>query len=107
MRTAIRSVWAERSSAAASGDTPKHWPSPARSPLNTEPRPARGGLSEASTIACVKLEVRLGDLRDVDGAAQVWARATAKREGTREIPPLEAAKQTTALQPPTHRKARG
>jgi L-amino acid N-acyltransferase YncA len=40
----------------------------------------------------VKLEVRLGDLRDVDGAAQVWARATANRDGKREIPPLEAAK---------------
>jgi len=40
----------------------------------------------------VRLEVRLGDPRDVDGAAQVWARATAKRDGKREIPPLEAAR---------------
>jgi ribosomal protein S18 acetylase RimI-like enzyme len=46
----------------------------------------------ASTIACVKLEVRLGHASDVDGAAQVWARATSKRDGKREIAPLAAAK---------------
>jgi ribosomal protein S18 acetylase RimI-like enzyme len=40
----------------------------------------------------VRLEVRLGYARDVDGAAQVWARATTKRDRKREIPPLEAAK---------------
>jgi ribosomal protein S18 acetylase RimI-like enzyme len=40
----------------------------------------------------VKLEVRLGDPGDIDGAAQVWARATAKRDGKREIPPLRAAR---------------
>ena len=40
----------------------------------------------------MKLEVRLGDPRDIDGAARVWARATAKRDGKREIPPLQAAR---------------
>ena len=37
-------------------------------------------------------EVRLGDPGDIDGAARVWARATAERDGTAEIAPLEAAK---------------
>ena len=40
----------------------------------------------------MKPEVRLGDPGDLDGAARVWARATAKRDGKAEIPPLEAAK---------------
>ena len=40
----------------------------------------------------MSLDVRLGEPRDVDGAAQVWARATAKRDGEQAIPPLEAAK---------------
>lgn len=37
-------------------------------------------------------EVRLGDPGDIDGAARVWARATAKRDGKAEIPSLEAAR---------------
>jgi ribosomal protein S18 acetylase RimI-like enzyme len=40
----------------------------------------------------VKPVVRLGDPGDIEGAARVWARATAIRDGKREIPPLEAAK---------------
>jgi GNAT superfamily N-acetyltransferase len=38
------------------------------------------------------VEVRLGGPGDIDGAALVWARATAKRDGETEIPPLDAAK---------------
>lgn len=38
------------------------------------------------------MEVRLGGPGDLDGAALVWARATAKRDGEAEIPPLEAAR---------------
>jgi L-amino acid N-acyltransferase YncA len=38
------------------------------------------------------VEVRLGGPGDIEGAARVWARATAKRDGETEIPPLEAAK---------------
>jgi GNAT superfamily N-acetyltransferase len=38
------------------------------------------------------VDVRLGGPGDVDGAARVWARATAKRDGKAEIPPVEAAK---------------
>jgi L-amino acid N-acyltransferase YncA len=38
------------------------------------------------------VDVRLGGPGDVDGAAMVWARATAKRDGEPEIPPVEAAK---------------
>jgi ribosomal protein S18 acetylase RimI-like enzyme len=41
----------------------------------------------------VKPDVRLGDSDDVDGAAQVWARATASRDGETEIAPLEAARE--------------
>lgn len=52
----------------------------------------RRGKPVGSTIARVTLEVRLGDPSDVDGAARVWARATAKRDGKLEIPPLEAAR---------------
>ena len=37
--------------------------------------------------------MRLGDSDDIDGAAQVWARATAKRDGEVEIAPLEAARE--------------
>jgi ribosomal protein S18 acetylase RimI-like enzyme len=37
-------------------------------------------------------EVRLGDSGDIDGAALVWARATARRDGKAEIPPLDAAR---------------
>jgi len=40
----------------------------------------------------MNLDVRLGGPRDINGAAQVWARTTAKRDGKREIPPLQAAK---------------
>jgi ribosomal protein S18 acetylase RimI-like enzyme len=40
----------------------------------------------------MKPEVRLGDPGDIDGAARVWARATARRDGKAEIPPLEAAR---------------
>jgi len=40
----------------------------------------------------MKPEVRLGDPGDVDGAARVWARATAKRDGEVKIAPLEAAR---------------
>lgn len=40
----------------------------------------------------MKSEVRLGSPADIDGAARVWARATAKRDSKVEIPPLEAAK---------------
>ena len=39
----------------------------------------------------MKPNVRLGERSDIDGAALVWARATAKRDGRAEIPPLEAA----------------
>jgi ribosomal protein S18 acetylase RimI-like enzyme len=38
------------------------------------------------------LEVRLGGTADIDGAALVWARATAKRDGRAEVPPLAAAR---------------
>lgn len=38
------------------------------------------------------LEVRLGDPADVDGAAMVWARATAKRDGKAKVAPLAAAR---------------
>jgi L-amino acid N-acyltransferase YncA len=38
------------------------------------------------------VDVRLGGPGDIDGAAMVWARATAKRDGEAEIPPVEAAK---------------
>jgi GNAT superfamily N-acetyltransferase len=38
------------------------------------------------------VDVRLGGPGDIDGAARVWARATAKRDGKAEIPPVEAAK---------------
>ena len=41
----------------------------------------------------MKPHVRLGDRSDIDGAALVWARATAKRNGKAEIPPLNAAKE--------------
>jgi GNAT superfamily N-acetyltransferase len=37
-------------------------------------------------------EIRLGNAVDIDGAATVWARATAKRDGEAEIPSLEAAR---------------
>ena len=37
-------------------------------------------------------EIRLGNPGDIDGAARVWARATAKRDGKVEIASLEAAK---------------
>jgi ribosomal protein S18 acetylase RimI-like enzyme len=37
-------------------------------------------------------EARLGNPADIDGAARVWARATAKRDGELEIASLEAAK---------------
>ena len=37
-------------------------------------------------------EVRLGEPGDIDGAAAVWARATATRDGKAEIPPLDAAR---------------
>lgn len=40
----------------------------------------------------MRLEVRLGDTADIDGAAKVWARATAKRDGEAEVPPLAAAR---------------
>lgn len=40
----------------------------------------------------MKPEVRLGDSRDVDGAARAWARATARRDDKPEIPPLQAAR---------------
>ncbi|HEU5215451.1 MAG TPA: GNAT family N-acetyltransferase [Gaiellaceae bacterium] len=40
----------------------------------------------------MKPEVRLGDSKDVDGAAQVWARATARRDDKPVIPPLQAAR---------------
>jgi ribosomal protein S18 acetylase RimI-like enzyme len=40
----------------------------------------------------MNLEVRLGDTADIDGAAMVWARATAKRDGKAEVPPLAAAR---------------
>jgi ribosomal protein S18 acetylase RimI-like enzyme len=36
--------------------------------------------------------VRLGDPGDIDGAAAVWARATATRDGKAEIPSLDAAR---------------
>jgi ribosomal protein S18 acetylase RimI-like enzyme len=36
--------------------------------------------------------IRLGTPDDLDGAAAVWARATARRDGEVEIPPLEAAR---------------
>jgi ribosomal protein S18 acetylase RimI-like enzyme len=38
-------------------------------------------------------EVRLGAPGDIDGAALVWARATAKRDSKAEIPQLAAAKE--------------
>lgn len=38
-------------------------------------------------------KVRLGDPGDLDGAALVWARATARRDGKAEIPPLGAARE--------------
>jgi RimJ/RimL family protein N-acetyltransferase len=38
------------------------------------------------------VEVRLGGPGEIDGAALVWARATAKRDGEAEVPPVEAAK---------------
>jgi RimJ/RimL family protein N-acetyltransferase len=38
------------------------------------------------------VEVRLGGPGEIDGAALVWARATAARDGDAEIPPLEAAR---------------
>jgi ribosomal protein S18 acetylase RimI-like enzyme len=38
------------------------------------------------------VDVRLGDPGDIDGAALVWARATAKRDGKAEIPRVEAAR---------------
>jgi ribosomal protein S18 acetylase RimI-like enzyme len=38
------------------------------------------------------VDVRLGGPGDIDGAALVWARATAKRDDRAEIPPVEAAK---------------
>jgi ribosomal protein S18 acetylase RimI-like enzyme len=37
-------------------------------------------------------DLRLGIPADIDGAAGVWARATAKRDGKIEIPSLEAAR---------------
>jgi ribosomal protein S18 acetylase RimI-like enzyme len=37
-------------------------------------------------------EVRRGSPEDVDGAAAVWARATARRDGEAEIPSLDAAR---------------
>ena len=40
----------------------------------------------------MKSEVRLGNPGDIDGAARVWARATAKRDGKGEVASLEAAK---------------
>jgi ribosomal protein S18 acetylase RimI-like enzyme len=40
----------------------------------------------------MKSEVRLGKPADIDGAAMVWARATAKRDGKEEIASPEAAK---------------
>lgn len=46
----------------------------------------------ALTIAGMKPEVRVGSPGDIDGAALVWARATAKRDGKAHIPPLEAAR---------------
>jgi ribosomal protein S18 acetylase RimI-like enzyme len=39
------------------------------------------------------VDVRLGNPGDIDGAALVWARATARRDGKAEIPPVEAAKE--------------
>jgi ribosomal protein S18 acetylase RimI-like enzyme len=36
--------------------------------------------------------VRLGGPEDIDGAAAVWARATATRDGEAEIPSLDAAR---------------
>lgn len=36
--------------------------------------------------------VRLGEPGDLDGAAAVWARATATRDGEEEIPSLDAAR---------------
>lgn len=38
------------------------------------------------------LEVRFGGAADVDGAALVWARATARRDREAEVPPLAAAR---------------
>jgi ribosomal protein S18 acetylase RimI-like enzyme len=38
-------------------------------------------------------EVRLGDSGDIDGAALVWARATARRDGKAEMPSLDAARE--------------
>lgn len=40
----------------------------------------------------MKSEARLGNLADIEGAARVWARATAKRDGELEIASLKAAK---------------
>ena len=40
----------------------------------------------------MSFEVRLGDTGDADGAAMVWARATAKRDGKSEVAPLAAAR---------------
>ena len=40
----------------------------------------------------MKPEVRPGNPGDIDGAALVWARATARRDGEAEIPPVEAAR---------------
>jgi ribosomal protein S18 acetylase RimI-like enzyme len=40
----------------------------------------------------MKPEIRQGESADIDGAALVWARATATRDGKAEIPPLEAAR---------------
>jgi ribosomal protein S18 acetylase RimI-like enzyme len=40
----------------------------------------------------MSLDVRLGDPGDIDGAAMVWARATARRDGEAEVAPLGAAR---------------
>jgi ribosomal protein S18 acetylase RimI-like enzyme len=40
----------------------------------------------------VNVEVRLGTCDDLDGAALVWARATAARDGDPDVAPLQAAR---------------
>lgn len=44
-------------------------------------------------MAGLEPEIRLGDPGDIDGAARVWARATAQRDGRAQIAPLEAARE--------------
>ena len=40
----------------------------------------------------MNVNVRLGSVGDVDGAALVWARATAARDGDPDVAPLQAAR---------------